>query len=565
MDQEKEYRFFRLYEQLASLTQIVNQKPEIPKIEAIMNEISVMLRLAKGVTHFYKNPGDEQRGIGETMCSYDIGAENIKPVHTVRFVTNLMSISTMTIYMTEDEKPLTDEELFKADLTMRTTLAFISRNRLQIIAEELAFFDDMGFRNIRSFFKFLAWNSNPGDFNGMAAIQYNLRHFALVNEEHGRAGGDMVLKNHYQHIETVIGKGGMVSRLGGDTFVCVCKQNDLPELLDYLNDAAVLANPNGKTANISACAGVFQIPDGYTVSVPNDIMGKIMQSYQIAKVGAQGNIVFYSDMMLSEKERARKIQKMLPEALQNGEFHVFYQPKVNIITGELCGAEALCRWFHDGQIVPPIEFIPVLEETSDICRLDFHMLEQVCKHIRKWLDAGKKPGRISVNLSRRHMTNAQLVDIIIEIIDRYDVPHKYIEIELTETTTDVEFKDLKRVVEDLQEHGICTSVDDFGIGYSSLNLIRVVPWDVLKVDRIFVPMDNESRESARSVMFKYVIAMAKELGLECIIEGVETKAQLKMLRELGCEAVQGYLFDKPLPLDEFEKRLDMQKYDVVFD
>ncbi|MBP7187971.1 MAG: EAL domain-containing protein, partial [Ruminococcus sp.] len=413
MDQEKEYRFFRLYEQLASLTQIVNQKPEIPKIEAIMNEISVMLRLAKGVTHFYKNPGDEQRGIGETMCSYDIGAENIKPVHTVRFVTNLMSISTMTIYMTEDEEPLTDEELFKADLTMRTTLAFISRNRLQIIAEELAFFDDMGFRNIRSFFKFLAWNNKPGDFNGMAAIQYNLRHFALVNEEHGRAGGDMVLKNHYQHIETVIGKGGMVSRLGGDTFVCVCKQNDLPELLDYLNDAAVLANPNGKTANISACAGVFQIPDGYTVSVPNDIMGKIMQSYQIAKVGAQGNIVFYSDMMLSEKERARKIQKMLPEALQNGEFHVFYQPKVNIITGELCGAEALCRWFHDGQIVPPIEFIPVLEETSDICRLDFHMLEQVCKHIRKWLDAGKKPGRISVNLSRRHMTNAQLVDIII--------------------------------------------------------------------------------------------------------------------------------------------------------
>ena len=565
MDQEKEYRFFRLYEQLASLTQIVNQKPEIPKIEAIMNEISVMLRLAKGVTHFYKNPGDEQRGIGETMCSYDIGAENIKPVHTVRFVTNLMSISTMTIYMTEDEEPLTDEELFKADLTMRTTLAFISRNRLQTIAEELAFFDDMGFRNIRSFFKFLAWNSKPGDFNGMAAIQYNLRHFALVNEEHGRAGGDMVLKNHYQHIETVIGKGGMVSRLGGDTFVCVCKQNDLPELLDYLNDAAVLANPNGKTANISACAGVFQIPDGYTVSVPNDIMGKIMQSYQIAKFGAQGNIVFYSDMMLSEKKRARIIQKMLPEALQNGEFHVFYQPKVNIITGELCGAEALCRWFHDGQIVPPIEFIPVLEETSDICRLDFHMLEQVCKHIRKWLDAGKKPGRISVNLSRRHMTNAQLVDNIIEIIDRYDVPHKYIEIELTETTTDVEFKDLKRVVEDLQEHGICTSVDDFGIGYSSLNLIRVVPWDVLKVDRIFVPMDNESRESARSVMFKYVIAMAKELGLECIIEGVETKAQLKMLRELGCEAVQGYLFDKPLPLDEFEKRLDMQKYDVVFD
>jgi EAL domain-containing protein (putative c-di-GMP-specific phosphodiesterase class I) len=291
-------------------------------------------------------------------------------------------------------------------------------------------------------------------------------------------------------------------------------------------------------------------------------MGKIMQAYQIAKVGAQGNIVFYSDMMLSEKERARKIQKMLPEALSNGEIHVFYQPKVNIITGEICGAEALCRWFHEGQIVPPMDFIPVLEETSDICKLDFHMLEQVCGHLRKWLDGGKKPGRISVNFSRRHMTNAHLVDDIIKIIDRYNVPHKYIEIELTETTTDVEFKDLKRVVEDLQEHGICTSVDDFGMGYSSLNLIRVVPWNVLKVDRIFVPMDNESKDSIRSVMFKYVIAMAKELGLECIIEGVETRAQLEMLRDIGCEEVQGYLFDKPLPLDEFEKRLDMGRYDI---
>ena len=562
MDKEKEYRFLKLYEQLASFTQIVNQKPEITQMEGLLNEISSMFRLAKGVTHFYKTPSNEQRGIGETMCSYDIGAEKIKPVHTVRFVTKLLSISTMTVYMTEDEEPLTDEELFKVDLTMRTALAFISRNRLQVIAEELAFYDDMGFRNIRSFFKYLAWNSNSGDFNGMAALQYNLRHFALVNEEHGRAGGDMVLRNHYKHIENIIGKSGVVSRLGGDTFVCICKQADLPELLEYLDDAVVLVNPNGKAVHISACAGVFQIPDGYIVNVPSDIMGKIMQSYQIAKVGVQGNIVLYSDMMLSEKEKTRKIQKMLPEALQNGEFHVFYQPKVNIITGEICGAEALCRWFHDGQIVPPIEFIPVLEETSDICKLDFHMLDNVCGHIRKWLDAEKKPGRISVNLSRRHMTNPNHVNNILKIIDSHNVPHEYIEIELTETTTDVEFKDLKRVVEDLQANGICTSVDDFGMGYSSLNLIRVVPWNVMKVDRIFVPMDNESKDSARSVMFKYVIAMAKELGLECIIEGVETKAQLQMLKEIGCEEVQGYLFDKPLPLEEFEKRLDMMRYEI---
>ena len=561
MDTEHDLRFYQLYEQLASLTQIVNQTPDIPRIESLLCEISAMLRLSKGVTHFYRTPGEEANDEGETMCCYDNGKPG-RPVHTVRFVTRLMSISTMTVYMSDDEPPLTEEERFRVDLTMRTVLAFISRNRLQVIAEDLAFFDDSGFRNMRSFFRYLAWKSQPGDLNGMAAINYNLRHFALVNEEYGRPGGDMVLRNHYKHIETIIGENGIVSRLGGDSFVCICSQTDLPELLDYLNEAVVLVHPDGKTVRMSSCAGVFRIPDGYTVRTPNDIMGRIIHAYQVAKIGAQGNIVFFSDMLVSDKTRSSRIQKMFPESLQKGEFQVFYQPKVNIMTGELCGAEALCRWFHNGQIVPPMDFIPILEETNEICKLDYHMLDQVCSHIRKWLDQGRRAVRVSVNLSRRHMTNPDLVKDLMCIIDGHNVPHEYIEIELTETTTDVEFKDLRRVVEDLQHHDIHTSVDDFGMGYSSLNLIRVVPWNVLKVDRIFLPMDGESANSTRSVMFKYVIAMAQELGMECIVEGVETPAQLELLRENGCEEAQGYLFDKALPLEEFEKRLDMVCYQM---
>ena len=430
MNNERELDFYRLYTQLASLTQIVNQEPDIPQIEKILNEIAAMFRLSKAVTHFYRRPADEKLNNGEVMCSYDTGKEG-KPIHTVRFVTRLMAITTMTIYMTEDEAPLSDEELFMADLTMRTALAFISRNRLQVIAEELAFFDDMGFRNIRSFFKYLAWNCQPGAFDGKAAINYNLRHFALINEKYGRTGGDMMLRNHYRHIEELIGESGIVSRLGGDAFVCICDQTDLPDLLDYLNEAIVVVSENGNTARVSSYAGVFVIPDGYTVSVPNDIMGKIMHAYQIARNGVQGNIIFFSDMLMSDRERSRRIQNMFPEALKNEEFHVFYQPKVNILTDEICGAEALCRWFHDGRIVPPMEFIPVLEETSEICKLDFYMLDKVCSHIRQWLDAGKNVVRISVNLSRRHMTNPELLQTIIDIIDSHHVPHQFIEIELT--------------------------------------------------------------------------------------------------------------------------------------
>jgi len=561
MDIEREMRFYKLYEQLASLTQTVDEEKDVSSIESILNEISAMFRLSKGVTHFYSTPSAEKSGIGEEMCSYDTGKIG-KPVHTVRLVTTLISISTMTVYMTEDEKPLTEEELFKVDLTMRTALNFISRNRLQVMAYKLAFFDDMGFRNIRSFFRYITWKGAPGEFDGKAAINYNIRHFSLINEEYGRPCGDSALRSHYNYIQNLIGDSGMVARLGGDAFVCICDQTDLPDILDYLNEAVVIIDDSGRTVQLSSYAGVFCIPNGFEIKVPNDIMGKIMHALQIARNGAQGSVVFFSDMLMSDKERSRRIQNMFPDALKNNEFHVFYQPKVNINTGELYGAEALCRWFHDGNIVPPMEFIPVLEETSDICKLDFYMLDKVCENIRSWLDAGKRVVRVSVNLSRRHMINPELLKTIISIIDRHSVPHEYIEIELTETTTDVEFRDLRRVVDGLQKQGICTSVDDFGMGYSSLNLIRVVPWNVLKVDKIFLPLDGESKDSTRSVMFKYVVAMAKEIGLECIVEGVETPAQLELLRQNECELAQGYLFDKPLPREEFEKRLDIGKYSV---
>jgi EAL domain-containing protein (putative c-di-GMP-specific phosphodiesterase class I) len=339
----------------------------------------------------------------------------------------------------------------------------------------------------------------------------------------------------------------------------------LDKLIDFFTEADIPYDDNGNTVLVSAYAGVFNIPEGFAMRSPSDIMSRIMYTEETARNGSQGSIVFCSEIIMEGKERAKRIHKMLPKSLKMGEICAFFQPKVNINTGELVGAEALCRWFHDGKMIPPNRFIPVLEATNEICQLDFYILELVCKYIRKWLDEGKKVVRISVNLSRRHMTNPDLLDTLIDIIDRYNVPHEYIEIELVETTTDVEFKDLKRVVEGLQAQNINTSVDDFGMGYSSLNLLRIVPWNTMKIDRIFLPEDDEADSSKRSTMFGFIVALASELGFECIAEGVETTAQLELLRECHCELAQGYLFDKPLPVEEFEKRLDIERYDVMFD
>ena len=170
--------------------------------------------------------------------------------------------------------------------------------------------------------------------------------------------------------------------------------------------------------------------------------------------------------------------------------------------------------------------------------------------------------RVSVNLSRKHMADIDLLEHILEIIDRNGVPHEYLEVELTETTTDVEFRDLKRVVSGLRTAGVYTSVDDFGMGYSSLNLIKEVPWDVLKVDRGFLPEDENDENETRRIMFKHVIAMAKDMGMECIAEGVETRSQIELMKNNHCDLAQGFYFDRPLPVYEFEKRMDTHRYNI---
>ena len=182
--------------------------------------------------------------------------------------------------------------------------------------------------------------------------------------------------------------------------------------------------------------------------------------------------------------------------------------------------------------------------------------------MKRWLNEGRHIVTVSVNLSRKHMADVDLEKHIIEVIDKYSVPHHYIEIELTETTSDVEFRDLKRVVGGLQWEGVSTSVDDFGVGYSSLKLLTDIPWDILKVDKSFLPLEEDNEKSNRSIMFSHVVSMAQQLGLECIAEGVETKQQVEILRQNKCRYAQGFFFDKPLPVKEFEEKLSKHKYEV---
>ncbi len=258
------------------------------------------------------------------------------------------------------------------------------------------------------------------------------------------------------------------------------------------------------------------------------------------------------------EEKVLDVSACFSDAIKNEEFEVFYQPKVSLKNYRLCGAEALCRWRHNGEMIPPFKFIPQLEAGQDICVLDFYMLDHVCADIERWLKAGMGAVRVSVNLSRRHLVNDHLIKELFEIIDRYDFPNKLIEFELTETSTDVDYQELKKLVTALSQRGIYISIDDFGMGYSSLNLLRDMPWNTLKIDRSLLPVGFDFDPNL-SVILEHVIAMAHTLNIECIAEGVETVEQIQLLKEKKCFMAQGFYFDKPLEKPEFEKRLTALK------
>ncbi len=204
---------------------------------------------------------------------------------------------------------------------------------------------------------------------------------------------------------------------------------------------------------------------------------------------------------------------------------------------------------RQGRIVPPMEFIPILELNSLISKLDFYMLDHVCADIRRWLDEGKDVVRVSVNFSRKNLIDADLVKGIINVIDSHNVPHE------------IHFNDLRCVVNSLREKGVFVTVDDFGVGYSSINLIREVPWDVLKVDKGFVP-EKMDDDNIANKLFAHVVGIVHDIGIECVIEGVETKEQLEIIKKNDCRIVQGYYFDKPLPKTDFEERLYKKVYNI---
>ena len=448
-------------EYLAALENLISKLQQLSfatpvQISEAVAELCCVLKIGKIEVTSYESEASEHLGLSETQCYYDCGSSDSSGCISRRIVTIDEKIAVYTIFIKSGESEWTDEERRRIDIFLSLFSTFSGKFRLIKLTQHLTFFDsELNIHNLKQFMKCARKLCRSGMIDNYTAVRFNLKRFSVVNQHIGRESGTLVMQRFLGYIaELLDDKNENICRIGGDNFITLIKSYKLQNVLKILNGSAVTYDEKrNERINISATAGVYIIQDNDSVILPADIMDRVSMAYNIAKNSANTDVAYFDDMLLARSKRNNDITVSFPKALEDREFLVYYQPKIALNGRNIAGAEALCRWMHNGNLVSPGEFIPVLEQGRDICKLDFYMLDAVCKDIRRWLDSGKKVVRVSVNLSRRHLSDMDLLEHIVNIVDKNNVPHEYIEIELTETTTDVEFKDLKRTIGGLQKTG----------------------------------------------------------------------------------------------------------------
>ncbi len=295
--------------------------------------------------------------------------------------------------------------------------------------------------------------------------------------------------------------------------------------------------------------GRYFIPKGETDV--NDIVNNVVMAHNYAKENNEV-ICDYDDAFKEKLLQKTEITNKMQVALEREEFKVFLQPKYSVENRTIEGAEALVRWKeNDGKFIYPDQFIPIFEQNGFILQLDMYMLENVCKMIKKWIEEKVEPITISVNFSRVHFSNPNFVKEIKGIVDKYDIPSKYIEIELTERTIVENENALVKIVDDLHKAKFTLSMDDFGAGYSSLGILKTIDVDIVKLDKSF--LDDSSSNKKGAIIMERTLKMVDELGMISVAEGVETEEQLEFLKLAKCHMAQGYLLARPMPTADFEE------------
>ncbi|MCR5627797.1 MAG: EAL domain-containing protein [Lachnospiraceae bacterium] len=388
-----------------------------------------------------------------------------------------------------------------------------------------------------------------------SGIYFEIKDFPSIIKKYGQSNSDVILRQYALRLNQCIKtKLETAVRISEDIFFLLVQSEHLDDILMKLADINIIIDFKGEKVivPIRIHAGVYRATSSNTIDV---IESNTSIAHDIAK-SSDKDFVFYTPEMAEKATFAKKTSVIFPQAMSNREVIAYYQPKYDLKTKKIVGAEALVRWMKDGKMIQPSSFLPALENDGSVRQLDFYMLELVCEDLAYLIKAGIEPVRISVNYSQINLQNPSLAEDTMEILKRYNVDPKYIEIELTETSSYEDHERLEAFLTKMHDFGFTVSMDDFGTGYSSLNLFKNFNFDVVKLDKSF--LDNiENEEVKDNIIVENMIRMLKELNVEVVAEGVETQSQLDFLSGIGCDiTVQGYYFDKPIALDTFTEKLN---------
>ena len=447
-----------------------------------------------------------------------------------------------------------DDDAEELEFFIQIVYDCISKARISILMKQATITDPLtGACNSTGIINYTNELKRKGVLENFNSVYFSVKNLTYINQRVGGRQADNVLKNFSGMVRDYLVNGELFGRVGGDTFFILVEKDRTDDLIKFLTTRRVLVDLEKKSMefDLMVKVGAYKI---HPVDSANHVIDAAKSAFNYTKNPSAGSVVWFSDDMLKVSEHDQEISSEFAKALKKNEFVVYYQPKVDLEKSSLVSAEALCRWIRNGEIVPPMDFIPVLEREGSITDLDFYMLNNVCEHISDWISRGIEPVKISVNFSRTHILDKKLAEKIIKVIQSHKVDNKYIEIEITEMSGYEDIETLSAFVDTMKENGIETSIDDFGTGYSSLNMIKDLNVDTIKLDKSFLEKITNEESQDRSVV-KNIISMVNELNMKVVAEGVENISQVTFLREVNCHVAQGFLFDKPMPREKFEFRL----------
>ena len=561
----KEFASEKLCNLISVLTSSVTTLAEMnEKLQETLPALAEELQLGR-LSVVVSNPQNvyEPLGINKEMISYESPAGFNPDTYEkfyfteengfIRLKANLLP----QIEWTDQNKKFVD---FYVDLSY----LLCSRARLMNLMDAVKITDSLtGALNLHGLQETVGEILSKKEIQNFSVVLLNFKNFKYINQRVTTDNGDIILRKYSMLVQGFLEGKGYLARLGSDNFLTLVDKKRLSEFIEFIKNVSISVNNKGtvESIKIDVRAGVYETNEETTFG---DIMSNSAVALDSARHSRNKDILFFEREMLEKALHDKSISNMFLDSLAKNEFKVYYQPKVDLQTNMLCGCEALSRWYAQ-RLITPAEFIPILEQEGTIKNLDFYVLETVCRNIREWIDKGIEPVLISTNFSKLHLSDDHFEEHIISTLKKYDVPSKYLELELTELSDYQYFERLVSFVNKMQDEGFKISIDDFGTGYSSMSLVRNLNPDVIKLDKSLidnVAAGDDKKARTDRIISRSIIKMAQELGIKVIAEGVETKEQAEFLLKNDCFMAQGWLFDKALDHDEFEKRLVTRKYEI---